>query len=149
MNVKRQITPTITVGDQPTEEDLKSLRREGCAAIVNVRNDGEPDQPLSTAAEGEQVRALGMDYLHVGVGGAPLTADKVSALCAFLDKHATNQVLVHCRKGGRAVGMVVLRQALKERWAPADVGAKSLAMGLQLEDGLRTMIENYLSAPQA
>ena len=68
MNVKRPITPLITIGDQPTEDDLKSLKDEGYVGLVNLRNDGEPEQPLGTAAEGERARALGLDYLHYGVG---------------------------------------------------------------------------------
>ena len=73
MNVKRPITPLITIGDQPTEDDLKSLKDEGYVGLVNLRNDGEPEQPLGTAAEGERARALGLDYLHYGVGAAPLS----------------------------------------------------------------------------
>ena len=71
MNVKRPLTATITIGDQPTEADLTELKQEGYTAVVNLRNDGEPDQPLSTADEGNKVRELGMDYLHHGVGSRP------------------------------------------------------------------------------
>src|SRR5690349_20826141 len=81
MNVKRAITPTITVADQPTEADLSALKGEGYVGVVNLRHDGEPEQPLGTSAEGERVRSLGMDYLHVGVGGAPLTAEGVGSVC--------------------------------------------------------------------
>ncbi len=71
MNVKQSITPTITIGDQPTEADLEQLKHEGYVGVVNLRNPGEPEQPMSPQAEGEKVRTLGMDYLHYGVGGAP------------------------------------------------------------------------------
>ncbi len=79
MNVKRPITASITIGDQPTETDLSQLKQEGYTGVVNLRNDGEPDQPLSTAEEGNKVRALGMDYLHSGVGATPLTMQEVIA----------------------------------------------------------------------
>ena len=69
MLFERAITPQVTIGDQPTEADLARLKAEGYTGVVNLRNDGEPEQPLGTAAEGEEVRALGMDYLHMGVGG--------------------------------------------------------------------------------
>src|SRR5437764_7642268 len=103
MNVKRPITPGITIADQPTEADLRALKDEGYVGVVNLRNDGEPEQPLGTAAEGDQVRSQGMDYLHYGVGSAPLTEAGVGSVCDFLDRHAgSGTVLVHCRKGGRA-----------------------------------------------
>jgi protein tyrosine phosphatase (PTP) superfamily phosphohydrolase (DUF442 family) len=64
MNVKRPVTPEIIIGDQPSEEDLLECKYEGYAGLVNLRNDREPEQPLSTKAEGDKVRALGMEYLH-------------------------------------------------------------------------------------
>ena len=59
MNYERPVTATITVGDQPTEADLERLKQEGYVGVINLRNDGEPDQPFSTTEEGNKVRALG------------------------------------------------------------------------------------------
>jgi len=146
MNMKRAVTATITVGDQPTEADLKQLKQEGYVAVVNLRNDGEPEQPLSTAEEGAKTRALGMDYLHYGVGAAPLSDPGVTAVCDFLDQHAQepNKVLIHCRRGPRAVALLLLQQARAQKWSAGEVFAKGKAMGLELEGGLKTMVENYL-----
>ncbi|HEV3163229.1 MAG TPA: protein tyrosine phosphatase family protein [Isosphaeraceae bacterium] len=144
MNQRREITPTITVADQPTEADLEALKAEGFVAVANLRNDGEPEQPLSTTAEGQHVRGLGMDYLHLGVGSAPLNPDGVGAFCEFLDRHAADKVLVHCRKGGRAAALVVLRQALEESWTPEELDPKARAMGVPIEGGLKMLVESYL-----
>lgn len=146
MNVKRAITPQITIGDQPTEDDLKTLKAEGYAGVVNLRNDGEPEQPLSTAAEGEQARALGLDYLHYGVGSAPLSESGVQSVVDFLGRHGSEKVLVHCRKGGRAAALVLLEQAQRNGWTADDAVAKGKAMGLDVEGGLRALVENYLRA---
>ena len=146
MKQKRQISPAIAVADQPTAADLEALKEEGYAAVVNLRQDGEPDQPMGTAAEGEVVRALGMDYLHLGVGSAPLTKEGVGAFCGFMDRHASDRVLVHCRKGSRASALVLLRRALAEGWSPEEVAAKGQAAGLPVEGGLRTLVEDYLRA---
>ena len=45
MNVKKPVTPAITVGDQPTEADLSALKAEGYVGVINLRNAGEPEQP--------------------------------------------------------------------------------------------------------
>jgi uncharacterized protein (TIGR01244 family) len=145
MNVQRPITPTITVGDQPNEADLEALKSDGYTGVVNLRHDGEPEQPLGTAAEGERVRALGMDYLHYGVGGAPLGAEGVGSVLDFLDRHASGKVLVHCRKGGRASALVLLHQAKQHGWTADEAIAKGKAMGLEVEGGLRGMVEQYLA----
>jgi uncharacterized protein (TIGR01244 family) len=148
MNVKRAVTASITIGDQPTEADLQQLKHEGYSGVVNLRNDGEPEQPMSTAEEGNKARALGMDYLHYAVGSAPLSRAGVTAVCDFLDEHsqAPNKVLLHCRKGGRAAALLLLHQARAEKWNVDEVFAKGKAMGLELDGGLKMLVENYLKA---
>jgi uncharacterized protein (TIGR01244 family) len=144
MNYVRPITPKITVADQPTEADLESFKAQGYVGVVNLRNQGEPDQPLSPTAEGEKAQALGLEYLHVGIGAAPLSETGVSAVCAFLDRHAEDQVLVHCRRGGRAVAMVLLHRALKEKWGPGEAVDKGKSVGMEVEGGLKMLVEQYL-----
>ncbi len=145
MNFQREITPAIVIADQPTEADLAALKAVGFVGVVNLRTDGEPDQPLSTEAEGEKARALGLDYIHMGIGSAPLLEMEVDAACRFIDEHAKQgKVLVHCRKGGRAAAMVLLYEALEHGWTPAEAAAKGAAMGLEVGGGLRTMVETYL-----
>ncbi len=142
MFFERAITPRITIGDQPSETDLARLKAEGYAGVVNLRNDGEPEQPLSTSAEGEKVRALGMDYLHVGVGGSPLTETGVHAVCDFIDAHS--KVMVHCRKGGRAAALVLIHQAKANGWTAAEAAARGRGLGLEVNGGLRAIVENYM-----
>ncbi|MGE5756780.1 MAG: beta-lactamase hydrolase domain-containing protein [Planctomycetaceae bacterium] len=144
MDTKREITHEITVADQPTEADLKSLKDEGYVGVVNLRNDGEPEQPMSTAEEGEKVRALGMDYLHYGVGSAPLSEQGVASVCDFLDQHGRGKVLVHCRKGGRAAALVLLHQAKTQGWGPDEALQNGNAMGLAVEGGLKPMVQTYI-----
>jgi uncharacterized protein (TIGR01244 family) len=146
MNVKKAVTSTITIGDQPTEADLAELKREGYVGVVNLRNDGEPEQPMGTREEGDKVRALGMEYLHYGVGAAPLAEQGVTAVSDFLDRHAqgSDKVLVHCRKGGRAAALLLLQQARANKWSADEVVAKGKAMGLEVDGGLRMLVESYL-----
>jgi len=146
MNVKQAVTATITIGDQPTEQDLEQLKSEGYVGIVNLRTDGEPEQPMSTALEGDKIRALGLDYLHYGVGATPLSESGVTAVCDFIDRHSQepNKVLVHCRKGGRAIALLLLQQARANHWSPEETLAKGKAMGLGVDGGLKTLVETYL-----
>ncbi len=141
MLFERAITPQITIGDQPSESDLVRFKAEGFTGVINLRNDGEPEQPLSTTAEGEKVRGLGMDYLHMGVGG-PLGEVGVKAVCDFIDAHG--KVMVHCRKGGRAAALVLIHQANAAGWSAAEAVAKGRGLGLEVDGGLRSIVENYL-----
>lgn len=146
MQVERPITDAITIGDQPTEEDLARLKRECYVGVVNLRNPGEPEQPMSPSEEGDKARSLGLDYLHYGVGGAPLTEQGVTGVCDFVDRHTQGgqKVLVHCRKGSRAVALVILQQARAKNWTPEEAIEKAKEMGLVVDGGLRTLVEIYL-----
>jgi uncharacterized protein (TIGR01244 family) len=146
MNVKRPVTAAITVGDQPTEADLTELKREGYTGVVNLRNEGEPDQPMSPMDEGNKVRALGMDYVHYGVGSAPLTVQGVKAVCDFIDEHSQEpeKVLVHCRRGPRGIALLLLQQARAQKWNNAEVFAKGKEMGLELDGGLKMLVDHFL-----
>jgi uncharacterized protein (TIGR01244 family) len=146
MNYMRAVTPEIVIADQPTEADLAELKKQGFSGIVNLRNDGEPDQPMNSSQEGEKARALGFDYLHYGVGSAPLSAQRVTAVCDFIEQHGqgASKVLVHCRRGPRAAALVLLQQAKANNWNASDVISKGKAMGLEVEGGLKMLIESYL-----
>ncbi len=144
MRFERAITPKITIGDQPTEADLARLKAEGYTGIVNLRNDGEPEQPIDTITEGAKVRDLGMEYHHLGVGGTPLSAPGVQGVCGFIAKQ--DKVMVHCRGGGRAAGLVLIQQAQAQGWTPDEAVDNGRAIGLEVSGGLRAIVEGYLAA---
>lgn len=146
MQFVRTITPGIVISDQPSEADLSALKADGFVGVVNLRNDGEPEQPIGTAAEGHKVRALGLDYYHMGVGSDPFDEVGVGAVCKFIDDHAGGKVLVHCRKGGRAAAVVLLQQAIARGWSADEAVAKGREVGLQVDGGLKTLVEGYLRA---
>ncbi|QEH33573.1 Beta-lactamase hydrolase-like protein [Aquisphaera giovannonii] len=146
MNFKHHVTSSITIADQPTAEDLLDCKYEGYVGVVNLRNDGEPEQPLSTSAEGDRVRAVGLEYQHYGVGGKPLSDPGVAEVCDFIDRLAAGEgkVLVHCRKGPRAAALVLIQQARANHWTAAEALEKGPAMGLQVDGPLRAMVVDYL-----
>lgn len=145
MDTLKTITPTIAIGGQPTEADLEALKGQGYVGVVNLRNDGEPEQPIDTKAEAALAAGLGLDYLHYGVGGAPLADPGVASVRDFLDHHAGEKVLVHCRSGGRAAALVLLYEARKNGWTAAEAVEKGRAMGLEVKGGLQMMVEQYLA----
>ena len=151
MNVKRAVTATITIGDQPTEADLKQLKQEGYVGVVNLRNDGEPEQPMSTAEEGDEGARPRDGVPALRRRAAPLSEPGVTAVCDFLDQHAqgSNKVLLHCRRGGRAIALLLLQQARAQKWSADEVFAKGKAMGLEVDGGLKTLVESYLKAAMA
>ena len=70
----------------------------------------------------------------------------MTSVCDFVDRHAqgSQKVLVHCRKGGRALALLLLQQARANGWGADEAIARGKAMGLEVDGGLRTMVETYL-----
>ncbi len=146
MDVKQYLTPTIMIGDQPTKADLAELKSLGFVGVVNLRNDGEPEQPIAPSREGELARELGLEYLHLGVGAVPLEESGVAAVSDFLTRHAQgpDQVLVHCRRGGRAVMLVLLHFAKVNGWSPDQVAERCADMGLAIDSSMCKIVEGWL-----
>ncbi|HEY0793714.1 MAG TPA: protein tyrosine phosphatase family protein [Chthoniobacterales bacterium] len=101
MKDRMQLNERITVGAQPTAEDIRRLKREGFASVVNLRTEGEEDQPLSPEAEGRAVESAGLAYLHLPVSAETMTPERVDQYRAQLPK-LPGPVFVHCYKGKRA-----------------------------------------------
>jgi len=81
------------------------------------------------------------------VGGTPLANPGVAEVCDFIDRLAGGggKILVHCRKGGRAMALVLLQQARAHGWTAAEATEKGRAIGLQVDGPPKTMVENYLN----
>jgi uncharacterized protein (TIGR01244 family) len=145
----REIRPGVVVSDQPTPDELRALAESGFAAVVNFRQEGEPEQPVGPAAEGEVVRGQGLHYVHHAVGGAPLEPEAVRALSRFLAEQeaAGGKVLLHCRKGGRAAALLLLSEAIREGWPADQVFARGEAMRLAInEPKLKALVAEYLAS---
>jgi uncharacterized protein (TIGR01244 family) len=145
---QREVRPGLIVADQPSSDELRTLASEGFTAVVNLRHDGEPEQPVGPAAEGEIVRREGLVYQHYGVGGEPLSPAGVQAVARLVGEQleAGGKVLLHCRKGARAAALALLAEAIREGWAAGEVLERGEAMGLAIgEPKLKALVEEYLA----
>lgn len=95
---------------QPTPEQLPALAAAGIDAVISLVPLGEPG---TYADEGEQVRALGMDFVHIPVDWeAPPPAD-LRRFFAAMARFKHKRVLVHCYANARASAFVYLWRVLE------------------------------------
>ncbi len=139
----RQLDERLAIADQPSEAELEPLKEQGFVAVVNLRRDGEPNQPLSTEAEGQVVRDLGLNYHHYAVGGQPLDRAEVEAVSQFLQAQS-GPVLLHCLKGARAAALVLLHKMHTEGLTKQQTWEQAEAMDLKFGDPLRGLVEAYV-----
>lgn len=143
----KDINSGISVADaQPARADFAKLAEDGFAAVVNLREEGEPDERMSPAEEGEAVRACGMSYLHV-----PFSLQDEAAASAAVDDFRremsglAGRVLVHCGSGRRAAALTAIHLGLKEGMRGEEVVAMARDWGCALEPArLADFVSSYV-----
>src|SRR6476646_8524962 len=120
----------ITVGSQPSEDELTKLRSQGFKTIVNFRHDGKDQQPLSPTAEGEQVEKLGMAYLHVPVSMNSITPALVDQFRREF-RNVPKPAFAHCKLGSRARLMVMMDTAIEQGLTGHEAVQKATEMGFK------------------
>jgi uncharacterized protein (TIGR01244 family) len=84
----------LSVGGQPTADDLRRLRNEGFATVVNLRREGESTDPFDPAGEGEAASAIGLEYHHIPVDPSAPERAQVEAVRKAISE-AKGPVYVH------------------------------------------------------
>lgn len=134
--------PAVDTG-QPGEEDFARLAEQGYAAVVDLRTEGEPNQPLPPAEEGGAVRKAGMEYIHIPVPiGNPLPeqVDRFREELSPLE----GMVLVHCASGKRSGALAVLDAAAREGLSGDEAVSRAKDLGFDWKSPeLETFVRRY------
>ena len=65
MQTMMRINDQISVGAQPSIDELENLAKEGFKTVVNFRAADEEGQPVSPEEVGKLVRKMGLEYIDV------------------------------------------------------------------------------------
>lgn len=146
MTQQMQMNEQLTVGGQPSLEELRQLADEGFRTIVNLRTEGEEDQPLSPEEEGTEVRQLGMEYVHFPVDKEQMNEELENEFRERLGTFSA-PVFVHCSSGKRAGAFVVMDQAIGAGWSGEETLQKAEEMGFECKDTkIRDFVKNYVNS---
>ena len=126
-----KLSPKLTVASQPDLAEFAGMAQEGFTAVINNRPDGEePSQPASSEEEAA-ARDAGMAYLHLPVGGTPLTEDTVRRFQKAIEE-SPGPVLAHCRSATRCVNLWAIGEVIDGRMKREDLGPLGQGIGLDL-----------------
>ncbi|MFQ5687766.1 MAG: beta-lactamase hydrolase domain-containing protein [Candidatus Scalindua sp.] len=146
MDNEMQISESITIGAQPSEEELSQLMNRGFKSIVNLRVDGENEQSMSPDEEGKKVKALGMEYVHIPVPSNGMNTEQVDRFRQTL-KQLPSPVLVHCQKGKRAGALSMMHIAIESGWSGEETLQKAHDMGFQCDDpAMSDFVNGYIDS---
>lgn len=104
-----EYSPQLLSSGQPEREQFAAIRAAGVAAIINL---APVTAPAAIAEEGEIVRGLGMDYVHIPVNWEEPSLDDVTMFLNAMKSFAGKRVLVHCYANARASAFVYLYRVL-------------------------------------
>ena len=128
-----QVAPKVFVSGQPSEAALKALRDEGVTQVISLRTSREmDDRAIVPFDEAAVVAKLGMDYVHIPLGGpqTPYTADGLAKFAAAVAR-SEGPVLLHCTVAWRASHMWAAYLVAHQGFSVAD----AVAYGQQMNMG--------------
>ncbi|WP_434732741.1 bifunctional sulfur transferase/dioxygenase Blh [Rhizobium sp. YTUHZ044] len=138
-----RVNERISVSGQPDPDGFVDFAKQGFAAVINARPDGEePGQP-GNAAEKISAAAAGLSYSFVPVNGKEITEGDIRAFQAAMTE-AKGPVFAHCKSGTRALTLYVLGEVLDGRMKPEDVQTFGEGLGFDLA-GARRWLEKAAS----
>ena len=137
-----KLSDRLSAGGQPTEEDLGRLADAGFKSVVNLRLDGEKNQPMSPDVERTKAEAAGLGYRHVPVSVASLSASDLDAFRKAVED-LPGPVYVHCGAGQRACAFSLLVERQSE--TPESVFSEAERKGVDLPDApVRDFMQDVL-----
>ncbi|MDP6408039.1 MAG: sulfur transferase domain-containing protein [Planctomycetota bacterium] len=142
----RLLGPGVAGGGQPTAEVLADLAGAGYGLVINLRR---PSEPLASE-EGELVRAAGLTYAAMPLGGDDLTAIHARELGELLAGETGAHVLLHCASGNRVGALWGLHVGLRDGLDVAGTLALARASGMRspsLAKCVRRAVEDAAAAP--
>lgn len=144
MAERKLINDNITVGPQPTANEIENLPGEGFKSVVNVRTTGEDEQPLTPDAEGDAVKSAGLEYLHVPVSMNSIDPSVVDQFRNYFDD-LSKPAFVHCKSGKRAGALVMMHLSCEEGLSGQQTLDKADALGFECDPPeLKEFVVNYV-----
>lgn len=139
-----KVNDQISVGGQPTENELKEFAQAGFKTVVNLRTPNEENQSLKPEEEGRVVKGSGMEYLHMPVSLDAMNETQVDDF----RRHVTQlpaPIFVHCASGKRAGAFAMMHTALEQGLSGEQALQTAEQMGFECDQPrLREFVKNYI-----
>ena len=144
MSERHKINDAVTVGAQVSEQEVQRLPQEGYKTVVNLREPGEQEQPISPDDERRLVERAGMKYVHIPVSGKDMKPEQVDRFREEL-KTLPAPVFVHCHKGKRAGAFAMMAAAIEAGWSGDKTLETAEQMGFKCDTPqLKDFVKGYV-----
>lgn len=108
-----QLSDRIATAGQPTRQELAAVAGAGYQAVINLHTWSDlPD-------EGEVVRALGLEYVHINVPWERPERSHLERFFAEMEARQGQRLFVHCAANKRVSAFMALYRIHREDWPVA------------------------------
>lgn len=124
----QKVSEKLFRGGQPRKGGINKLRELGINTVINLR--GASDR---TRAEEAEVRALGLNYLNVGLPNWARPQDsRVARILEVINAPESGRVFIHCKDGVDRTGMIVaLYRMTHDGWSSDRALAEAERSGMR------------------
>ncbi len=141
-----QIDEQVSVGGQVDKKQLGQLAGDGFKTIINLQVHGEENQRMSPEVEGQNVRELGLQYIHFPVSKETMSADKVDDFRKLLVDRP-KPIFAHCSSGKRSGALVMMARAVERGWTGVETLAIAEKMGFECDvPELKEFVKSYVDS---
>ena len=142
-----EINENVTVGPQPSADEIRCLSHQGFESVINFRTNGEDEQPLSPDDEGQQVQIAGLEYVNIPVSMDSMNPELVDQFRSRFEA-LPKPIFAHCKSGKRAGAMVMMHMACVYGMTGEETLKKAEEMGFEcdqpeLVDFVKSYVNNH------
>jgi len=142
-----KICEKLSVSPQPSVDDIRSLRDQGFATLINNRPDAEDAAQPGTEAERQAAEHCGLSYFFVPVTLGTITEADVRSFQKALDA-SDGRVFAHCKSGTRSLSLYLIGEVLDGRMAAEDVIEFGRAHGFDTSAAAAWLKQHAARRPQ-
>ncbi|CDZ80710.1 Beta-lactamase hydrolase-like protein [Candidatus Rubidus massiliensis] len=128
-----KVTDECTIAGQPSMQDLSELETKGYKTVINFRENGEGNQPISPQEEERIVKDLGMEYIHFPMNLKTLTMDDIIRFDKIYSG-LKQPVFAHCQRGVRAAVLLLINYAEKANMNGEEILNYADKLGIHLKN---------------
>ena len=106
----RRLDDRIAAAGQPTRQELVAVAKAGYQAVINLHTSSDlPD-------EGEVVRSLGLEYVHINVPWEHPERSHLERFFAAMEARQEQRLFVHCAANKRVSAFMALYRIHRQGW---------------------------------
>ena len=144
-NLARLETTVACAGAIDAAQAVPAIKKEGFAAIINLRQATEPD--ANVEREEALAKEAGLRYFHVPFNGASPDPKAADAFIAAITTPGAEPAFIHCSGGNRAATLWMIKRMVVDRWDAERATKEAMSLG-QTSAPLRQFAIEYAKTHQ-